>query len=149
MFYKNKKAQGALEYLLIIGSAILVAVFVILIMNSTRDQSSKTVDESVKSYHNLIDQSIVPPIISSVTCDSSNASIKIFFKRSPSFGVERYCLYIDDLFMESTCKEPDSNSFISFAQLLIMGNEYNISLVAKKGVNYSSPSRPSISCVAE
>ena len=54
-FLKDNKAQGALEYLLIIGGAILIAAVVIGIIISTGSDATESTDESVTAINNAMD----------------------------------------------------------------------------------------------
>ena len=59
---KTKKGQGALEYLLLIGGAVLIAVIVIAIIVTMSNSSQKSVTESGQSATNLLDQPNTPLI---------------------------------------------------------------------------------------
>ena len=52
MFKRRKKAQGALEYLLLIGGAVLIAVIVIALLvgmgGQSRDSAKKQADRAAK-----------------------------------------------------------------------------------------------------
>jgi uncharacterized protein (UPF0333 family) len=48
-FLNNKKGQGALEYILIIGGAILIAAIVIAILASTGGQTAEDVNQATSS----------------------------------------------------------------------------------------------------
>lgn len=64
----NKKGQGALEYLLLIGGAVLIAVIVIALlvgMGSQNSENSKTRNEEAMAATNIP----IPSVINSVTCD--------------------------------------------------------------------------------
>ncbi len=61
-FIKDKKAQGAVEYLLIIGGAILIAAVVIAILatsggdaKSDVEESNKMIDETRQDLNSLVD----------------------------------------------------------------------------------------------
>ncbi len=65
----NKKGQGALEYLLLIGGAVLIAVIVIALlvgMGSQNSENSKTRNEEAMAATNIP----IPSVINSVTCDA-------------------------------------------------------------------------------
>jgi len=64
----NKKGQGALEYLLLIGGAVLIAVIVIALlvgMGSQNSENSKTRNEEAINATNVP----TPSVVNSVTCD--------------------------------------------------------------------------------
>ncbi|HOW29133.1 MAG TPA: class III signal peptide-containing protein [archaeon] len=67
----NKKGQGALEYLLLIGGAVLIAVIVIALlvgMGSQNSENSKTRNEEAMAATNIP----IPSVINSVNCDDTN-----------------------------------------------------------------------------
>ncbi len=144
MLSKKNKGQGALEYLLILGGAILVAVVVIVIISSTRTTTSDAAQDSTEAYTTMIDQTIVPPIITQVSCSTSD--VNVTFSPSVTKGVDEHCLVIDDSLETSSCTADASP--LEYTTTLTEGT-YSISLVAKKGDNYSAISRPSFSCVVE
>lgn len=86
-FSKDKsKGQGALEYLLIIGGALVVAVTVIVLVvsmsGSNRDKAAAQ-DETLSA---VIDNTITPPIVNIIDCTSTqirfslNSSDTNFFR---------------------------------------------------------------------
>ncbi len=63
----NKKGQGALEYLLLIGGAVLIAVIVIALlvgMGSQNSENSKTRNEEAMAATNVP----IPSVINTVKC---------------------------------------------------------------------------------
>jgi len=54
-FLKEKKAQGALEYLLIIGGAIILAAIVIAVVVNVAKSSNKDVNSKTSSYNTVTD----------------------------------------------------------------------------------------------
>ena len=63
----NKKGQGALEYLLLIGGAVLIAVIVIALlvgMGSQNSENSKTRNEEAMAATNIP----TPSVVNSVDC---------------------------------------------------------------------------------
>ncbi|HOW29132.1 MAG TPA: class III signal peptide-containing protein [archaeon] len=63
----NKKGQGALEYLLLIGGAVLIAVIVIALlvgMGSQNSENSKTRNEEAINATNVP----TPSVVNSVVC---------------------------------------------------------------------------------
>jgi uncharacterized protein (UPF0333 family) len=53
-FIKDSKGQGALEYLLIIGGAILVAAIAVAILVNVSKQSSEDVSSTQDSYNSAL-----------------------------------------------------------------------------------------------
>ncbi len=54
-FVKDKKAQGALEYILIIGAAVLIAAIVIAVLISSARSAKTDVNESMNTASNQLD----------------------------------------------------------------------------------------------
>ncbi len=142
----NKKGQTSLEYLLLLGGALVVAVFVIVLATSTRQTSSDVTEEAVRSYTDLIDQTITPPIISSVSCSASDDEIVVMFRPSVTHGVNEYCLFLNDTFTNN-CESP-TDGIITFDESLTEDENYKVGLVSKKTNNYSSPS-VAFTCTAQ
>lgn len=55
MFIKENKAQGALEYLLIIGGAIVLAAIVIAIVINVVGDTKGTVSNKLSDFNKIID----------------------------------------------------------------------------------------------
>ncbi len=148
MFKKilTNKGQGALEYLLILGGALLVSVMVIVIITSTRSGAGEGAQEGAESYDALIDQTIVQPIISNTVCSVSDGKIIVYYTPSVTRGVSEYCLVLDGSYDLENCS---SDQPAEFDVLLTEGQRYRVSLIAKKGNIFSAPSSPASSCTAE
>jgi len=56
MFLKDLKGQGAIEYLLIIGGAILLAAIVISVIAGVSKEGRTTVDTTNQDYNGIIQQ---------------------------------------------------------------------------------------------
>ena len=54
MFFKDEKAQGALEYLLIIGGAIVLAAIVIALIINITSKTKDTANTQYSDFNNLI-----------------------------------------------------------------------------------------------
>lgn len=130
----NKKGQGALEYLLIIGGVIIIAIIVIFIIISTSGSSRDTVDSSQEKMNNITDSAIFPPRIKSSACSfltDGNISFKLNVFESPSKDVSEYCLYVNN-------KDANVCSVINLGNLdfnyqynVADNNSFAINLVAK------------------
>lgn len=139
----NSKGQGALEYLLIIGGAIVVAVIVVSVIVSISQRNSETVSEKKKDFETMIDNTIIPPIIKSVDCNSSASEIVVEISPSPSSGITQYCLVINGLPADN-CK-PLASNLLTFTKEF--SNSLLISILAdKNGMAYSRPSSPEFLC---
>jgi uncharacterized protein (UPF0333 family) len=150
---KNKKAQGSLEYLLLIAGALVIAVAIIVLITSMNSNRSEDIKEQEKSYSKLIDDTIIPPIIKDVTCDASSDEVVLNVSPSVTNGVKEYCLVIDgDVFDYGVCDTLSSSNQLSFNNSAIDIDEdedYSVSLVAKKNNYYSTQTKPSMSCTGE
>lgn len=65
----NKNGQGALEYLLLLGGAVLIAVIVIALLISTGAPNNKNAQEKARAAQSSIGSVAVAPIIYSTGCD--------------------------------------------------------------------------------
>lgn len=68
---KNKKGQGALDYLLIIGGAVLVSIIVIGILLSSSSKNAEKVEEQTLGVTDLI----LPSVITNVACMSTGDAL--------------------------------------------------------------------------
>jgi len=147
MLTKNKNAQGALEYLLIIGGALLIAVIAIVIITGLGKSNIETVDDSQSSYQELVDNQIIPPIISDVEC-LVNKNINVYTAGSPTTGVSNYMFSIDgNAFKHFTHNEP-SRMVGAFDFVPTAGDRYSIRLIAIKNNLRSTPTLP-FECVVK
>lgn len=95
----NKKGQGALEYLLIIGGVIIIAIIVIFIIVSTGSSSRENVDSSQEKMNTVTDNAVFPPRIKNSDCDflaDGNISFAINIYESPTVGINEYCLIVNN-----------------------------------------------------
>ena len=143
MFTRNKKAQGALEYLLIIGGAMLIAVIAIVIITGLGRSNTETVGENQEGYQQLVDNQIVPPIISDVEC--SIADVKVYTAGSPTTGVKGYMISLDgNAFVNVSL----SSGKITYGKVGVVGDKYSVRLVAIKNDLRSTPTL-SFDCIVK
>lgn len=71
----NKKGQGALEYLLLIGGAVLIAVIVIALLVGMGSSSKQGVQDNVTKTNEMISGTAIAPILNSAICDGDNLVI--------------------------------------------------------------------------
>jgi len=142
----KQKGQGALEYLILIGAAILVAVIVVSVLLGTSNSSKQTSEDTTGSYQELVTNTIIPPTIISVSCTDANATYII--NESVTNGVTKYCVVIDGDVNISNCEAPTNNKVI-ITGLSLPQNKYDMSLVAQKGNAYSAPTLPAPECTVE
>ena len=150
----SKKGQSALEYLLIIGGVLVIAVVVITLIMTTGRSNTEKLNESEQQHSQLIDSTIIPPMILNVNCFESTNKIIITYNKSSTTGIENYCLVFNDTIKNSLCLPPvDGVSELTFTDAvknhydLVSGERYKISLVAKRGEYTSQPALPSPTCV--
>lgn len=65
----NKTGQGALEYLLLIGGAVLIAVIVIALLISTGSPNNKSTQDNASAAQSSMGSVAIAPIIYSTGCD--------------------------------------------------------------------------------
>jgi hypothetical protein len=130
----NKKGQGALEYLLIIGGVIIIAIIVIFIIISTSGSSRDTVDSSQEKMNNITDSAIFPPRIKSSACSfltDGNISFKLNVFESPSKDVSEYCLYVNNKDANVCSVINLGNLDFNYQYSAADNNSFAINLVAK------------------
>jgi len=64
----NNKGQGALEYLLLIGGAVLIAVIVIALLVGMGSSSRETAQGQANTVQQAVTGTAVPVILNSVSC---------------------------------------------------------------------------------
>ena len=148
MFTKNKKAQGALEYLLIIGGAMLIAVIAIVIITGLGRSNTETVGENQEGYQQLVDNQIVTPIISDIECLDATNNIVVYTAGSPTTGVSGYMISLDgNAFVGFTTTEPDQRR-MTLQKAISAGEKYSIRLIALKNNLRSTPTL-SFDCIVK
>ena len=144
-----KKGQGALEYLLIIGGVLVIAVVVITLIMSTGRSNTDKVNESEQQHSQLIDSTIIPPMILNVECKNAGTGtlISIFYNKSTTSGVAKYCLVLNDSITEF-CSAPGATNKLNFTinPQLAEGSKHKVSLVARRGEYLSQPALPTPTC---
>ncbi|MDD3178392.1 MAG: class III signal peptide-containing protein [Candidatus ainarchaeum sp.] len=153
MVLKNKKGQSSLEYMLIIGGALLVAIIVITVVLSLGNANKDSAESTNQDYQYLIDSTIIPPIITNVDCNI-DSNITIYLNTSTSKNISGYKIIVDDflpypsgldvIYETSGVVSQNANSL----GINTVGQIYNISIVAIKNNSSSRPSMPSMSCKA-
>jgi len=144
MFSKSKKAQGSLEYLLIIGGALLIAIVAITVILSLGKANNESANESQENYQELVDNTIISPIITDINC--STTLITIYTNGSPTNGVSNYRYNLDDGAYIDVSNIQIANGYISAARSgiskLTIGDKHEITLVAIKNNSRSLPTIP-------
>jgi len=142
--FKNIKGQGALEYLIIIGAAILVAVIVVSLIISISRSNADTATNQNEQFGDMIDNTIIPPIVLTVDCNILSGEISVAINPSNSPGVTEYCLVFNNVPDLTNC---GTTNPLSFTKTIPDYNSQKISIIAKKGTTaYSQPSMPAVTC---
>lgn len=147
----SKKGQGALEYLLIIGGVLVIAVVVITLIMSTGRSNTDKVNQSEQQHTQLIDSTIIPPMILKVNCLSVSAAdtnIVVTYNKSTTAGISQYCLVLNDS-ITTNCKSPATTGNVVFfndISGLAAGVKHKVSLVARRGDYMSQPALPTPTC---
>lgn len=144
----KQKGQGALEYLILVGAAILIAVIVVSIIMGTSTTGRKNSEDTTRSYQELVTNTIISPVIINVSCKANEATYLI--NPSVTKGVTKYCVVIDGDVNISNCKEPANNQVkITGLTLGSENTKHEMSLVAQKGNAYSAPTLPAFECIVK
>lgn len=108
MIRKTKKGQGALEYLLLIGGAVLIAVIVIALLVGMGSQSRGSAQQQADAAQQATNIPLAAAIISATgnECpyDTTKASFTINWTKSGGTGT--YNLYVEDANGDSKVVEP-------------------------------------------
>ncbi|MFH0905999.1 MAG: hypothetical protein V1824_01520 [archaeon] len=150
---QKAKAQGAMEYLLIIGGALLIAVLVVVIVLNLQKGRETNVDAVESQYTTFIDNAIIPPIVTDIDCNVSGKT-KVWINASPSPGVTNYTIVVDNNYsyintISSTINS--SNGYLQFTSSQIGINDenktkYEIAIIAIKDNKFSPASEPVMNC---
>jgi hypothetical protein len=152
-FSKKQKGQGAMEYLLLIGATIIIAISVIILITNMNASNREAALEQDKAITTILDNTLVPPIVTSVDCEASGDVTINLVSSAPNTG---YRIKIDnnDPYPTGTdvlyVQEGTSVLKVSASQLgtTSPGTEYEVSVITVKNNVHSRPSTPASSCVA-
>ena len=139
----NSKGQGALEYLLIIGGAILVAVVAVSIIISLSRSNTETATEQNEQFDNLIDNTMMPPLVITVDCNLTTKTIVVPINPSSSPNIDGYCLVLNGTPMLTNCS---STNPLEFTIPGMTADTQSVSIIAKRGNSYSMASMPAMTC---
>lgn len=144
----SKKGQGALEYLLIIGGAIVVAVIAVSIIISLSNRNSSNVSEQNQQFETFIDNTIIPPMVLNADCNKTAGTVRVIINKSPTPDADSYCLYYEGNPSTAACQSFGTGD-LTFLQTIADTSRKQIAISAKKLSNgaQSSPSTPAFSCV--
>jgi len=148
-FTKKQKGQGALEYLLIIGGALVIAVIVVTLILSIGKSNNEQATESQNNYATLIDNTITPPIVTNVICKKNK--IIVYMNPSPDPRIKGYRIKKDNFVLNPTTFLNYSDGQIMWSATFIpeeltVGDKHKISVIAYKNDTQSRPSTPSFNC---
>jgi len=142
----NKKAQTALELLIVLGGILIIGIVVVMILISTGSAKADDITQSDVAHTQLLDKSVFPPIIDNLKCveNDTNITIEMDVIDSVSKNKKDYCLVING---ETTdyCNLP-VNDKIYFNIFKIPENYYAIGLATRSNVNTISASSMTLSC---
>jgi uncharacterized protein (UPF0333 family) len=145
----NKKGQGALEYLLIISGALVVAVIAIVLIINLSGSNKDSATDAQERFDYLIDNTIVPPIITDSDCNSSNQTILLYISPSPTSDVKGYAIKVDNNVDLGNVIPYNSGTLSVISPItLVDGNTYRLSAIALKNNTQSTPSTPAWTCIA-
>jgi hypothetical protein len=142
----NKKAQTALELLIVLGGVLIVGVVVVMILISTGSAKADDITQSDASHTQLLDKSVFPPVIDNLKCteNDTNITIEMDVTSSVSKNLRDYCLVINGETTEH-CNLP-VNDRIFFNINKISTNYYSIGLATRSNANTISSSSMTLSC---
>ena len=143
----NSKGQGALEYLLIIGGAIVVAVIAVSIIISLSNRNSGNVSEQNQQFETFVDNTIIPPMVLSVDCNKAASRIQVTINASPTPDANSYCLFYEGTPSTDSCKSIGTGTIV-YTQTIADTTRKQIAISAKKANGaQSAPSTPAFSCM--
>ncbi|MFH0906000.1 MAG: class III signal peptide-containing protein [archaeon] len=85
-FLNRKKGQGALEYLLLIGGAVLIAVIVIALLVSMGGKNKQNIQNQTQQVDTLLENITAPMISSAImtACTATTPVVNLTFSGSTS-----------------------------------------------------------------
>ena len=148
-FNKKQRGQGSLEYLLIIGGALVIAVIVVTLILSLGSNQKVNVENVSKNSKMLIDNTITPPIVTNVVCHTDK--IIVSMNPSPDPRIKGYRIKKDNLVLNPATFLNYSDGQIMWSativpEALTVGDKHKISVIAYKNDTQSRPSTPSFNC---
>lgn len=139
----SKKGQGALEYLIIIGAAILVAVIVVSLIISLSRSNADSATQQNEQFDNLIDNTMMPPLVIAVDCNKTSSTIVVPINPSSSPNIEGYCLVLNGAPKLTNCV---TGNPLTFTEISMNYDTQSVSIIAKRGNSYSMASMPAMTC---
>ena len=139
----TNKGQGALEYLIIIGAAILVAVIVVSLIISLSRSNADSATQQNEQFDNLIDNTMMPPLVITVDCNKTSSTIVVPINPSSSPNIESYCLVLNGAPKLTSCV---TGNPLTFTGISMTYDTQSVSIIAKRGNSYSMASMPAMTC---
>jgi len=137
----SKKAQSSMEYMLIIGGALLIASIVITIILSLGNSNKDAVENNASNFTQLVDNQIMAPLITDVEC--STTQIVVYTSGSVTKGVVGYKYSLDGaVFIDTPPLNKVAGSItipIVLGTPILVGEIHEIRLVAIKNNARSVP----------
>lgn len=142
----NKKAQTALELLIVLGGILVVAIVVIMILISTGSAKADDITKTDSGHTQLLDKSMFPPTIDNLKCNDRGESldVEIDVIESISKNIKDYCLVINGEATEY-CGELD-NGKLALNISKIPESYYSIGVSTRSNLNTISSSSMTLSC---
>ncbi|HRT02758.1 MAG TPA: class III signal peptide-containing protein [Candidatus Diapherotrites archaeon] len=119
---KNKKGQGALEYLLIIGGVLLVAIIIITIVLSTSRSSERQASEAAAQVQQIEDVQVQQAIITNADCNATSDIIRVQYIESVTAGLKKYRFYV---YTDPTSSSSYKTNLLDY-NATIMGTDFNV-----------------------
>lgn len=143
MFFSKEKSkgQGALEYLLIIGGALVVAVTVIVLVVSMSGSNRDKAAAQDEALSQVIDNTITPPIVNIIDCTTT----QVRFTLNSSDTVFSYVVNGGT----PTTVPGAVNGVYTISGIspaVTSGNRHTLTVATVKGTKMSAFSKPASTC---
>lgn len=141
IFINNKKGQGALEYLLIIGAALIVAITVIVLIISMSSSQRDLATQESDTLNKIFDETLYPPILNRVNCGED----AIFFTINSVY--EQFYYFNNENNLVELPSPGEGNIYtLNYTNLPTDGDYSSLQVAAASGSSYSRLSTPALKC---
>jgi len=143
----NKKAQTAIELLIVLGGILIIGILVVMILISTGSAKAEDISLTDSGHTQLLDKSVFPPIIENLKCseiEGNRLNIELNIIESITKNIKDYCLVING---EITifCTTP-INNILYFSIDKGTNSYYSIGISSRSHSNTLSSSSTTLSC---
>lgn len=152
----TKKGQGAMEYLLLIGATILVAITVIILIINMNQSNRDNVVEQDEALGSIFDNTLIPPVVTNVDCIYGGPVSVSIIKSGNYSGYKIKVGNADPYPTVDDLLQPNANGVLVLPSenrprsldlgMNLEGSRYNVSVIAVKNQLYSKPSAPAATC---